>query len=251
MRVCEKGRDSNIGCWLGPCHRALSSKRNSCCLHQKSCYLLDPGIGFPHRRRLGRGIAPSFDVSVAPPFTLWSFVYKSALIFCDPLFLGGVLLYRLWKLNEGGPLSTQLWGSPHPSWVRCSGGSPMLLNDPSLLLGKHSRLIGSVSPALVESYLGCWSCSVRRLDIVMSSQGRCSHKRQCSTVLFVSVWRERGAWTMMNQLYFRPMFEMLWGNFSAVSWQFVSYSCLLLSCGETLTKTKFARKGFISAVGYV
>lgn len=120
MRVCEKGRDSNCGCRLGPCHRALSSKRNSCHLHQKSCYLLDPGIGFPHRRRLGRGIAPSLDVSVVPPFTQWSFVYKSVIIFCDLLFFGGVLLYWLWKTKWWTSIYPAM-SSCHPSWVRCSG----------------------------------------------------------------------------------------------------------------------------------
>lgn len=29
------------------------------------------------------------------------------------------------------------------------------VNEPSLMLGKHSRLVGSVSLALVESYLDC------------------------------------------------------------------------------------------------
>lgn len=61
-------------------------------------------------------------------------------------------------------------------------------------------------------------------------------------------FQEKRGWTMMSQLNFGPVFEMLSWDFSAVSCQFVSYSCLLLySCAETLTKANLVRRGFISA----
>lgn len=123
----------------------------------------------------------------------------------------------------------------HPGWDVLVGIAFWAIHapvsDPSLLLGKHSRLIGSVSPALVESYLGCWSCSVRRVErLCLPREG--VPTTDSAAVLFVSVWGERGAWTQWNQLNFGSMLEMLWGNFSAVSWQL----CLILACFSLVVK---------------
>lgn len=94
MRMSEKGRVRTLAAgWVPVIEHCPPSV--TAVVFTKRAAFLDPGIGFSHRRRLGRGIAPSLDVSVAPPFTLWSIVFKSAIIFCDPLFLGGVMLYRL------------------------------------------------------------------------------------------------------------------------------------------------------------
>lgn len=140
------------------------------------------------------------------------------------------------KLNDG-PQSTQLWAVViHPGWDVLVGIASWAIHapvsDPSLLLGKHSRLIGSVSPALVESYLGCWSYSVRRVErLCLPREGVPTTD---STTLF-SLYQFEGK-EDLEQWWTSWILNLCLRCFGEIFQMSVDNLCLILACFSLVVK---------------